>query len=122
MHMGYKDIERVFGMHVLEIDKRVKEYMKQITELMCKTPLRVKVLGEFMDWLNSGDEVEKKLKAYTVLMMLDLTTTCTLLSYRIHCDLLKLANVLDVYVPYIETIRLVVEKSDNPKDNEVMYA
>jgi len=122
MHMGDRDIERVFGMHILEIDKRVREYMKQITELICKSPQRVKVLGEFMDWLNSGDEVEKKLKAYTVLMMLDLTTTCTLLTFRIHCDLAKLADVIDMHIPYIETIRLVVEKSDNPKDNEVMYA
>ena len=122
MHMSDRDIERVFGMHVLEIDKRVREYMKQITELMTKAPQRVKVLGEFMDWLNSGDEVEKKLKAYTVLMMLDLTTTCTLLSYRIYSDIDKLGEVLGMHVPYIETIRLVVEKSDNPKDNEVMYA
>ena len=116
------DIEKVFNMHILEIDKRVKEYMRQITELMCKSPQRVKVLGEFMDWLSSGDETERKLKAYTVLMMLDLTATCTLLSYRIHCDLVKLAEVLNVHVPYIETIRSVVEKSDDPKDNEVMYA
>ena len=121
MHMGDRDIERVFGMHILEIDKRVKEYMRQITELMCKSPQRTKVLEEFMEWLNSGDVTEKKLKAYTVLMMLDLTTTCTLLSYRIHCDLAKLAEVLGMHIPYIETIRLVVEKTDNPKDNEVMY-
>ena len=120
--MGDRDIERVFNMTILEINQRVKEYMRQITELMCKSPQRIKVLGEFMDWLSSGGEVEKKLKAYTVLMMLDLTATCTLLSYRIHCDLLKLAEVLNMHVPYIETIRLVVEKSDNPKDNEVMYA